>query len=484
MLPVLSAARVRSAEAAVMELLPEGALMQRAARALAVRCVDLLREQRGAVRGACVAILAGSGNNGGDALWAGAYLAQRGCAVRIVPVTERTHEEGMQAALKAGALLSLDHERTMIWADLVIDGIVGIGGAGPVREPAAALLPWASGALVVAVDIPSGVDADTGCVHEPAVVADLTVTFGALKPGLLLAPDCVGEVDLVDIGLTFTHEDYACAVLESDDVAQFLSTPVSSDYKYSRGVVGIAAGSAAYPGAAQLCVGGALPSGVGMVRLWNRGDGSAQTVVAKYPSVIADDSFPRSQRAQAWVCGPGLGTDAASRAHVKEMLSVDVPLVLDASALTVLADDPDLRSKVKQRSAITVLTPHSGEFARLFPHIDTSDRLHAARQAAAEMQCFVALKGAGTVIASPEGMARIDTQGGPELATAGSGDVLAGLIGGLLAQGTSDPVDRIAAAVWLHGLAGAQAARDDEPVTAETLLMRIPSAIAKVRRDD
>ncbi len=480
MLPVLSVAQVRDAEAKVMESTTPGTLMQRASRGLATRCMELLREERGMVRGSHVAVLVGSGNNGGDALWAAALLAERSCAVSVIPVSDSMHEEGLQAALRAGARVVAaprDQERALVEADLVLDGIVGIGGSGAVREPAASLLTWAQGSLIVAVDVPSGLDSDTGIAHEPCVHADVTVTFGALKPGLVLDPVISGEVDLVDIGLELP-EDPAWAILDVDDVADCVPLPAGDAYKYSRGVVAIAAGSERYPGAAFLVAAGALPSGVGMVQMWNRG--SARSVVERYPTVVLVDGDPTmNARATAWVCGPGLGEDTDAVAVVRAVLAVDVPLVLDASALTLVAADDSLRALVRNRAALTVITPHAGEFARLFPHIPLDDRLQAALQAAREWECIVVVKGPGTVIADASGNVRIDTEGSADLATAGSGDVLAGLIGGMLAQSTDNALDRVAAAIWLHGAAGQS--MGDQPATAGSIAEALSAVIAQVR---
>lgn len=480
MLPLLSVAQVRAAEAKAMESMAPGTLMQRAARGLATRCFELLREERGMVRGSRIAVLVGPGNNGGDALWAAAFLAERSCALSVIPVTDSMHAEGLRVAVRAGARVvheRPEQERALMNADLVLDGIVGIGGSGSLREPAASLIDWAAGSLIVAVDIPSGLDADSGIAHEPCVQADVTVTFGALKPGLVLAPGVCGEVDLVDIGLELSADE-PWAVLEDVDVAEFIHAPSTDAYKYSRGVVALAAGSAQYPGAAFLAAAGALPSGVGMVQMWDRGP--AREVVQSFPSVVLMDGDPTAHsRATAWVCGPGLGDDAEASAVVRALVGVDVPLVLDASALTVMAADDSLREAVVKRDALTVITPHEGECARLFPHISLDDRLSAGLQAARELNCIVVLKGPGTVIAAPTGEVRIDTEGSSALATAGSGDVLAGLIGGLLAQGTDNALDRVASAVWLHGAAGQWVG--DNPVSAEGIAESLIPVIAQVR---
>ncbi|MCT9083788.1 NAD(P)H-hydrate epimerase, partial [Streptomyces fulvoviolaceus] len=259
---------VRAAERELMARLPEGALMQRAAAGLAAACADLL----GRVYGSRVVLLVGSGDNGGDALYAGARLARRGAGVAAVLLApERAHAGGLAALRRAGgrAVGTGGAEELIERADLVVDGIVGIGGKGGLRADAVplALAAERARAAVVAVDLPSGVDADTGEVRGAAVRADLTVTFGTHKPGLLIDParEYAGSVRLVDIGLSLPDEAELEA-LQHVDVARLLPVPSGESDKYRRGVVGIAAGSARYPGAAVLAVAGALRGGAGAVR--------------------------------------------------------------------------------------------------------------------------------------------------------------------------------------------------------------------------
>ncbi|MFP3992843.1 NAD(P)H-hydrate epimerase, partial [Streptomyces sp. E11-3] len=254
---------VRAAERELMARLPEGTLMRRAAAGLAAACVELL----GRAYGARVVLLVGSGDNGGDALYAGARLARRGAGVTAVLLApERTHTGGLAALRAAGGSVASASgaEAPLRRADLVVDGIVGIGGHGGLRPDAARLaaLAQASGAAIVAVDLPSGVEPDTGEVHGPAVRADATVTFGTYKPGLLIDParTYAGPVRLVDIGLSLPDAPDVQA-LQYADVAGLLPEPGAASDKYRRGVVGIAAGSSRYPGAAVLAVAGALRGG-------------------------------------------------------------------------------------------------------------------------------------------------------------------------------------------------------------------------------
>lgn len=499
MIELRTSAELRAAEALQRASVHDGVLMQRAATALAIACAGLLQNARGAVVGSRVVVLAGSGDNGGDALFAAAALAARGCGVDAILVSGRAHEAGLAAFRRAGgSVLASDAMPSAIIdrADLVIDGIIGIGGSGGLRTEAAALaeLVAASGALVVAVDVPSGVDADGGAVRGVAVSADVTVTFGAVKPGLVLAPGAqhCGAVVLVDIGLEF---DTASLVRsqESIDVAEWVAEPAADAYKYRRGVVGVVAGSAAYPGAALLAVSAARRGNVGMVRFLDRVDGTAAAVVSHFPDVVVDGSSPDAQqRVGAWACGPGFPGGAADAMAVRAVLAAQVPVVLDAGALSVVATDVDVRDTIAVRAArglVTVLTPHDGEFARLVPGLlaDSGDRLTAARRAAEVLHAIVVLKGPGTVIAAPDGQCFIDTQGTADLGTAGSGDVLTGLVGALLASAwangqrdTKDLLEATAAAVWLHGTAG-RIAGERSVVVATDIADAICTAINMAR---
>ncbi|MGW4511398.1 NAD(P)H-hydrate dehydratase [Streptomyces sp. NPDC004393] len=467
---------VRAAERSLMARLPEGALMQRAAAGLAAACADLL----GRVYGSRAVLLVGSGDNGGDALYAGARLARRGAGVTAVLLSpERAHQGGLAALRRAGGSVtepSSAAEELIRRADLVVDGIVGIGGKGGLRPDAAALATLAerSGAAVVAVDLPSGVEADGGEVRGEAVRADLTVTFGTHKPALLIDParEYAGSVRLVDIGLELPQEAELEA-LQHADVAALLPLPQAESDKYRRGVVGIAAGSARYPGAAVLAVAGALRGGAGAVRYVGPA-GSA--VIARFPETLVSDRGPaKAGRVQAWVVGPGAGDDAAT---VAEVLEADVPVLVDADGLR-LAD----RDAVRGRSAPTLMTPHAGEAAALLgvsrEEVEGA-RLTAVRELAARYRATVLLKGSTTLVANPEGgPVRVNATGTPWLATAGSGDVLSGLSGSLLAAGLTAR-DAGSAAAYLHGLAGRYAA-DGAPAGAHDVANAIPEAWRDVR---
>ena len=464
-----SVQEIRDAEAAVLAATAEGALMQRAARPLAAHCASLL----GRVYGARVVLLVGAGNNGGDALFAGAALARRGARVTAMLLDpDRAHAAGLADLRRAGGLAVDPDPALVAAADLVVDGIVGIGGSGGLRGDAVALARAAHGVLTVAVDVPSGVNADSGEAGDVCIRADVTVTFGALKPGLVVGAGAArsGEIRLVDIGVELPRP--RTRMLEAHDVRDLLPVPDSDDDKYTRGVAGVVAGSRHYPGAGVLATGSALLGGAGMVRY----AGSAPDAVrARYPEVVVQGGSPlQDLKVQAWVVGPGIGTDAAAKALLTDVLRSDVPVVVDADAITLLADAPEL---VRDRTAATVLTPHDREFARIAAG-PGADRLSAARDAAEALQATVLLKGNATIIAAPDGNAFVNATGTPWLGTAGSGDVLSGLIGSLLASGLDAPL-AAAAATFVHGVAGQRAASGGPP-TAVDILGELRGAIAAI----
>lgn len=463
-----TAAQVRAAEAPLLAALPEGALMGRAAHGLAGVLARELRERTGGVVGRSVALLVGSGDNGGDALFAGALLRGRGVTVRAVLLDPaRAHGPGLAALRAAGGRVAAE----MGTPDLVADGIVGISGRGPLRPPAAALVGSVR-APIVAVDLPSGVDPDTGAVTGPAVTAEVTVAFGTLKPVHALAADRCGRIDLVDIGLELPAS--TLAALTPGEVGARWPLPGAADDKYSQGVVGVVAGGPRYPGAAVLCCGGAVAATSGLVRY--AGPAAAQ-VLARWPEVVAVDAFTAAGRVQAWVLGPGIGTGAQAREVVAAALATDLPVLLDADALTVVAAAPEL---VAGRSAPTLLTPHAGEFARLAGVSPADDRVRRVRALAARWGVTVLLKGRATVITDPDGRVLVNDAGGSAAATAGAGDVLSGVIGALLSTGIEA---RVAAAMGAraHALAAALAAGAGSevaaPISAGALSRQVRSAI-------
>lgn len=505
-----TADEVRAAEAELFTRVADGMPMRRAAFGLADVVARELRARTGAVAGRTVTLLVGSGDNGGDVLWAGSFLRRRGVAVRAVLLTpERVHAQGAAALRRTGGRLveapptpetlrfdvgvpgarnaglrqfarttSLVPEAVLELLgtpDLVVDGIVGISGRGPLRPVAAELVAGVR-CPIIAADLPSGVDPDTGAVTGPAVRADVTVTFGAHKPVHALAAPYCGRIALVPIGLRLPAANLVA--LSPRAIGRDWPVPGASDDKYTQGVTGVCAGSATYPGAAILCTGGAVAATSGMVRYAGTG---AEQVLVHFPEVIAAESVSATGRVQSWVFGPGAGTDAAARDRLAEILATDLPVVVDADGLTLLAADPSL---VTGRTAPTVLTPHAGEFERLTGADPGPDRVSAVRKLADSWQVTVLLKGRATLIATPGHPVTVNEAGGSWAATAGSGDVLSGVIAALLAAGKS-PAWSAAAAARAHALAANLAAHADTtagaPISASPLLSHLRTAIGTLR---
>lgn len=453
---------IRAAEAPLLATMPAGTLMRRAAYGLAVAIATELRRRTGGVGGRCVCAVVGSGDNGGDALWAATYLRRRGVrAYAILLSPERTHVAALAAFTNAGGRVV---RMVPAATDLVIDGVVGISGRGPLRKPADQIFGSvdSAGIPVVAVDTPSGVDVHTGAIAGPAVRPALTVTFGGLKPVHALA-DC-GRVELVDIGLDLPGSDVMS--FEASDVRARWPVPGRNDDKYSQGVTGILAGSAGYPGAAILATGASVAATSGMKRYVGA---VAAEVVSHWPEVVAVDDHAEAGRVQAWVVGPGSGIDDCALEKLRFALNSAVPVVVDADALTLLAAHPEL---VERRDAPTVLTPHAGEFARLAGEPPGDDRVTATRSLAARFGATVLLKGNVTVVAEPGGRVFLNRSEGSWAATAGSGDVLSGIIGALVATGLP-PAEAAAAAAFVHSRAAEASAADPGPRLVPTSAARI-----------
>jgi ADP-dependent NAD(P)H-hydrate dehydratase / NAD(P)H-hydrate epimerase len=495
-------ADVRAAEQIRLAQVPDGALMQRAAAGLAATCLRLLRERRGRVAGSAVLMLVGAGNNGGDALWAGARLAARGVRVTAALLAGQVHAEGL-AALRAagGRVIALEsvHDHAIVHdhggVELVLDGIVGLGGSPGLREPAASVVAQLGigstssrdrdgdpgggrRPVVVAVDLPSGVAPDSGETPAPHVVADVTVTFGAAKPCLLLPPAsrAAGRVVEVDLGLgPLLPARAAVERLRGADLAAAWPVPGPDDDKYRRGVVGVVAGSPAYTGAAVLVCAGALRAGTGMVRYTGPGP-AAEQVRAHWPEVVIG-----SGRVQAWALGSGVdpGAGDGQAEAIADALGSGLPCVVDAGALELLGQRPDLRDRLGPHA---LLTPHAGELARLLGGVDRADvearPLHHARMAAGTTGATVLLKGSTTLVVTPDGRARAQADAPGWLATAGAGDVLAGMAAALLAAGLS-PLDAGSVAAAVHGRA-AQAARPGGPITARDVADAVPGVVARL----
>ena len=437
-----------------MAKLPEGTLMQRAAAGLATAILDFL----GRGYGARVLLLVGAGDNGGDALYAGAMLVRRGVQCEAILLGTNRHTDVFTAA--GGRVVGLDEARR---PDVLVDGIVGIGGRPGLRPDAEAALAAFPGVPIVAVDTPSGVSVDDGRIDGPHVSADLTVTFGTHKICHVAEPaaSACGTVHLVDIGLDLPAP--SLEVLGPDDVAALIPAPAPDAHKYTRGVVGIRTGSADYPGAAVLGVGAAASGLCGMVRYAGP---AARSIRVAHPEVVAGEG-----RVQAWVVGSGSGEDAGPA--LERALADDVPVVVDADAL----------AHVSPGTAGLVLTPHAGELAAMLgverAEIEAAP-LPFARRAADELGAVVLLKGRHTIVAHPDGRTRANTTGTSWLAVAGAGDVLAGLIGALLAAGLGR-FDAASVGAWLHG-AAAMLASQGGPITASQVAAAVPEVARELRR--
>ena len=423
--------------------------MQRAATGLAATTASLMRETFGRVTGLRLAVVAGSGNNGGDALFAASQRARRGVSVDILPTSDTLHPEGLRAAQREGARIRAPRR-----ADVVLDAVVGIGGVGPLRPAAAQIRDVVDAELTIAVDLPSGLQPDSGDVPGEVWAADHTITFGTLKPGVVLRPDVCGDLHLVDIGLDLTLPQASIHLVERGDAGGYFPRPGFDDNKYTRGVVSIAAGSTKYPGAGQLCTAGARHADVGMVR----------SPVGGFPDVVAAEG-----RTDAYVVGPGLADEGRLDEAVARAMASGRPVVLDAEALSKVAAGP------------VVITPHEGEFARL-GYSPGTDRIAAVRSAAAALGVVVLLKGAVTVVAAPSGEVFINAHSSPNLAAAGSGDVLSGLMGGMLARHFvgRDPehvemAHLAACAAFVHGQAGVLASF---PATSLDIADQVAAAVA------
>ncbi|MGK3649981.1 NAD(P)H-hydrate dehydratase [Pseudarthrobacter enclensis] len=517
MISAYTGTQVREAEQPLLAAGLGDVLMQHAAHGLANAVITELRTRGRRLYGGRVLVLVGKGNNGGDGLYAGAFLAARGMRTTAVLTGGAAHPAALAAFRRAGGRAEELTEAAQdglaaeaARADVVIDAILGTGATGGLRGDAAGLVEALSrelagadpSGLVVACDLPSGVDADTGNAAGPVLRADLTVTFGAAKAGLLADPgaDYAGRVAVVPIGIEEHLPGPALRRLEPTDLYRILPHPARRAHKYSRGVLGIVAGSTQYPGAAVLACRGALAAGVGMVRYLGP-PAVADLVRQACPEVVCSDGTVADNRVQAWLVGSGMGPgDHEQLARAADAIASGLPVVADAGAL------PALPSRLDPH---VVLTPHAGELAALLTRLEGRDdarfgdreaveaaTLDAARKAAARTGATVLLKGPATLVAAPEGTVFSQADGTPWLATAGSGDVLAGVIGALLAQagpgvGLSRSIGISGGGHWaalaalgasLHGLAGTAAsdARSGGPVTAGAIADAIPQTWGKV----
>jgi hydroxyethylthiazole kinase-like uncharacterized protein yjeF len=445
-------------------------LMERAGRAVA----DAVARHPLGTR---VLVVVGPGNNGGDGFVAARVLAERGYPVRLMLLGDR-------AALKGDAALAAEAWRGEVEAaasdkigrvGVIVDALFGAGLNRVIEGAAGALIEAmnASGATIVAVDLPSGINGANGAIMGVAVNAKESITFFRKKPGHLLMPGRAhcGRVRVADIGIPDeVLDEVKPRTFENGIVlwgAQF-PVPRLDGHKYARGHVVVVSGDLSFTGAARLAARAALRAGAGLVTLASPRAALAVNAAASLAVMVracdgADElrALLSDKRLNAVVLGPGLGVGAATRDLVLTVLDGERAVVLDADALTSFAEEPQsLFEAIKARARPVVLTPHGGEFARLFKKnqqaSDNESKLVTVRAAAAGAGAVVVLKGADTAIAAPGGRAAINANAPPWLATAGSGDVLAGIIGGLLAQGMAG-FEAACAGVWLHGEAGNEA---------------------------
>lgn len=472
--PLYSIAELRAIEQAASQSLPQGTLMQRAGQAAASHALKILHGLEGGAGGHMrVLVLAGPGDNGGDALEAAAHLAGSGIEVLVwqAPEARATSPEREQALSRArnsaARLITADAGSASALAavpwDLVIDGLFGIGAARPLAGECREVVLHVNqlDCPVLALDVPSGLQADTGVVDGVAIRASHTLTFIGDKPGLHTGDgrDYAGEVDIAGLAIDPLLLAPANAQLNGLHLfARHLRARRHNSHKGSYGSLAVIGGAQGMAGAPILAARTALHAGAGRVTIAFPDhppafDGGQPELMCRR----AQDVDLTGLHFSALVAGPGLGS--VDRADTVELLQraldSDSPLVLDADALNLMAAEPELQSALALRAGATILTPHPLEAARLLDLTTAevqADRLAAARQLAAQLNVIVVLKGSGTVIAAPDGAVVINTSGGPALATAGTGDVLAGLCGSLLAQGWNE-WDAALGAVWLHGAA-------------------------------
>ncbi len=460
--PILLTADLRQVEQAVLSRRNPAPLMELAGRAAA----ELARTLAGD-SGKPVLILAGPGNNGGDALVLARHLKQWWFKVSVVCTGSQQYSGDAAAALqawrKAGGELVTEIPVAQDWA-LVIDGLFGIGLKRNIDGDHAALVEQVNAldAPVLALDIPSGLDADTGRVLGCAVQADHTITFIALKPGLLTldGPDHCGVIHVADLGLSAEIDAAPHGVLIADGVLKHVLPPrPRNSHKGTYGSAGIIGGAHGMVGAVLLAARAALRCGAGRVYAGLLAS-DAPLVDVLQPELMlrAADAVLRLDHLSALAIGPGLGDSPDAAEYLDWALEATVPLLLDADALNRIASDAGQKRKLKQRVKPAILTPHPAEAARLLGCTTDEvqqDRVTATLRLAREYNAGVVLKGAGSLCAWPDGHWAINTSGNPGMAAAGMGDVLTGIITALLAQGV-DERHALTAGVYLHGAAADQ----------------------------
>ncbi len=505
MIPVYAGSSVRDAEKPLLRDANDLRLMRRAADALAHQAVLMLKEHTGRLYGSRVVALIGPGNNGGDGLFALAVLARRGVAVTAVLLASQAHQEGLAALVRAGGRTAAAKrlETLLEECDLLIDAAYGTGLRRGVHLPAIPRhIP------VLACDVPSGVDADTGAAAESVIPAERTVTFGALKTGLVVGAGHLvsGHIRVTDIGLTPNLGKPEAWVVQADDLELLLDRDrgwsSAGRHKYQRGVLGLLAGSVRYPGAAMLSARAAVAAGLGLLRtIVPENVATALTTQVPEAVPLGTDELTAllahsrrngregATRIGAWAIGPGLEDTPETRRHLQQILAANNPCIVDAGALAML--EPG------EHRQLRILTPHAGELNALLAkagvRVSTrdiaADPIRWARWAAVAYDCVVLLKGSATICTAPDGYALIVHASTPELATAGSGDVLTGILGTLLAAAdfpatpatgdvtaqTRRLTDLAAAGALIHAHAGALAAHEGT-LSAVDLVVELPRA--------
>ncbi|MEO7495728.1 MAG: NAD(P)H-hydrate dehydratase [Massilia sp.] len=453
-------AQIRAVEQAAASALAPGALMERAGEAAARLALDLLAQ----VRVRQVLVLAGPGNNGGDALEVAANLARAGVDVTVIhlPGTAAPAPETARALARArSGSAQFVSEPSDAFDGLVIDGLFGIGLARPLAGQARELVSRINALAlpVLALDVPSGLDADTGAIVGPdgvALRASATISFIADKPGLHTADghDVAGEVHVAALGIDPSLLKGARAALSEPALfAAQLAPRRQNSHKGSYGDVAVIGGAPGMGGAAILAARAALYTGAG--RVFVAAVGAAPALDSSQPEIMMREAASFDAGARTLVLGPGMGDSAEAIRLLAEALDGAAPLVLDADALNLVAASIDLQQRVARRAGATLMTPHPLEAARLLGTSSAEvqcDRLTAARTLAARHRAVVVLKGSGSIIARADGQVAINPTGNPGLASGGTGDVLSGMCGSLLAQGWP-AWEAALGAVWMHGAA-------------------------------
>jgi ADP-dependent NAD(P)H-hydrate dehydratase / NAD(P)H-hydrate epimerase len=472
---------MRAADAAeIASGTPEDVLMDRAGHACAVVAMRML----GGAYGKRVVVVCGKGNNGGDGLICAAYLRAAGVHATVVRTEDWSRETFHRAARRA---------------DLVIDALLGTGTSGPPRGAVAEAIEAIDGSGVPAlpIDIPSGVAAADGAAPGPAVSADVTLAMQALKAGHLIPPGAFrcGRIEVADIGIPVGEPD--TFVPEASDVAGVLPRRRADAHKYEVGALAILAGSAGMTGAAILAARGASRAGAGLVisgvpqSVLGVIEGAAlDSVKVPLPEAegqleakAVDEFADRMSRARALAVGPGLGRGPRAVGVLERVLGLDVPLIIDADGLwalgEILREQPDV---LRKRTHPTILTPHAGEFAFLAGRPPAPDRLADVRECAKEWWAVVHLKGPRALTTAPDGMAWINPTGNPGGATGGTGDVLTGMVGALVAQG-AEASSAMWSAAYLHGAAldSAAARLGTLSLTATDVADAVPLAVRRLR---